>query len=155
MDVQFASTARLSVEYIMPHPTTVSRAVATTAKTERLLLATEMRKVLSHGSCISFTSDMWTDQYKQTAYLTITGHWISEDWALISRVLCTEDFDSTQKKTGDNIHRAIMTTLLDLDLIDIGTDLVTSTTDRGANMIAALRTDERLDCIAHVLNTVL
>ena len=33
--------------------------------------------------------------------------------------------------------------------------MVTFTTDRGANMIAALRSDERLDCIAHVLNTVL
>ena len=154
MDVQFASSSRLSVEDIMPHPTTVSRAVATAAKTERLMLATEMRKVLSLGHCISFTADMWTDQYKQVSYLTITGHWISEDWQLVSRVLCTEDFDSTQKKTGDNIHRAIVTTLRDLD-IDIGTDMVTFTTDRGANMIAALRSDERLDCIAHVLNTVL
>ena len=60
MDVQFANTARLSVEDIMPHPTTVSRAVATTAKRERLMLATEMRKVLSLGYCISFTADMWT-----------------------------------------------------------------------------------------------
>ena len=104
MDVQFANTARLSVEDIMPHPTTVSSAVATTAKRERLMLATEMRKVLSLGHCISFTADMWTDQYKQVSYLTITGHWISEYWQLVSRVLCTEDFDSTQKKTGDNIH---------------------------------------------------
>ena len=47
-----------------------------------------------------------------------------------------------------------MTTLRDLD-IDIGTDMVTFTTNRGANMIAVLRSDERLDCIAHVLNTVL
>ena len=140
MDVQFASTSRLSVEDIMPHPTTVSRAVATTAKTERLMLATEMRKVLSLGHCISFTADMWTDQYKQVSYFTITGHWISEYWQLVSRVLCTEDFDSTQK-TSDNIHRAIVTTLRDLD-IDIGTDMVTFTTDRGANMIAALRSDE-------------
>ena len=81
----------------------------------------------------------------ETLWRTITGHWISEDWALVSRVLCTEDFDSTQKKTGDNIHRAIVTILLDLD---IGRNMVTFTTDRGANIIAALRTDERLDCIA-------
>ena len=67
----------------MPHPITVSRAVAT----ERLLLAREMRKVLSLGSCISFTADMWTGQYKQTSYLTITVHWISEDCNLVSRVL--------------------------------------------------------------------
>ena len=91
---------------------------------------------------------MWTDQYKQTSYLTITDHWISEDWALVSRVLCTADFDSTQKKTGENI----VPTLRELD---IGNDMVTFTTDRGVHMIAALRTDERLDCIAHVLNTVL
>ena len=82
----------------------------------------------------------------ETLRRTITGLWISEDWALVSRVICTEDFDSTQKKTGDNIHRAIVTILLDLD---IGRNMVTFTTDRGANMIAALRTDERLDCIAH------
>ena len=44
--------------------------------------------------------------------------------------------------------------LCDLD-IDIGNDMVTFMTDRGANMIAVLRTDERLDCIAHGLNTVL
>ena len=34
-------------------------------------------------------------------------------------------------------------------------DQAVFTTDRGSNMIVALKEEERLDCIAHVLNTVL
>ena len=53
---------------------------------------------------ISFTSDLWTDQYKQISYLTITAHWINSEWELVSSVLCTQEFDATKKKTGDNIN---------------------------------------------------
>ena len=71
----------------------------------------------------------------------------------MSSVLCTQEFDATRKKTGDNIKAAISSALEDLG-INIASDQITFTTDRGSNMIAALRSEERLDCVAHILNTV-
>lgn len=138
----------------MPHPTTVSRAVKARAKSERELVKQQLNQVIQDGYRISFTADMWTEQYKQISYLTITAHWIDDNWELRSQVLCTDEFDATLKKTGDNIKAAIKVELQSLGLNTDSSNL-TFTTDRGANMIAALRNDNRLDCSAHILNTVL
>ena len=96
---------------------------------------------------------MWTEQHSQKAYLVITAHWITDDWQLVSRVICTKEHDSTLKKTATNIHTALQEAF---EEYGIGDRLASSviTTDRGSNMVKALG-DNRLDCVAHVLNTVL
>ena len=43
---------------------------------------------------------MWTDNYKQRSYLTITAHWINSKWELVSYFMCTEKFDSTKSGCG-------------------------------------------------------
>ena len=60
---------------------------------------------------IAFTSDMWTDTHKQRPYLTITAHWINDEWEMQNRVICTEEFDASLKKTGLNIKTAISSAL--------------------------------------------
>ena len=80
--------------------------------------------------------------------------WIDDAWQLVSYVLCTEEFDATKKKTGDNIKASIVSALHTLG-VNIENENITFTTDRGSNMIAALRSENRLDCAAHILNTVL
>ena len=87
----------LNAEEILPHPTTIGRRITNITKEERDLLQFALQEAIKCGN-ISYTSDMWTDTYKQKLYLTITAHWISNDWMLHNRVICTEEFDPTLKK---------------------------------------------------------
>ena len=79
-------------------------------------------------SRVSFTSDIWTDDYIKISYLTITAHWISTEWELQSRVLCTNEFDATEKKTGDNMRSAIVNALETLEINEATTGSVVFTT---------------------------
>jgi hypothetical protein len=57
------------------------------------------------------------------------------------------------KKTGDNIKIEIVKILRSFDLYNI-IDKVVFVTDRGSNIVAALRQFTRLSCSAQILNTV-
>lgn len=98
----------------------------------------------------AITTDMWTDNIKQRAYLTITLHYLDEEWSLISYILSTKEFPD-QQKTGFNIRRQLVSILTEFK-IPIHRCVIT--TDRGSNMISAFKNDIRLDCAAHILNTI-
>ena len=102
---------------------------------------------------MSFTTDMWTDDFKQRSYTTLTGHWI-ENWVLCNRVLITEEFDATLPKTGINVKEQLMNIFQGFGLEDLFKNAI-FTTDKGTNIISALEEVERVDCINHVLNRVL
>ena len=103
---------------------------------------------------MSFTTDMWTDDYKQRSYTTLTGHWI-ELWELQSRVLVTEEFDTTLAKTGINIKHQLVDIFQGFGLDERHLEKAIFTTDKGTNIILALESFERVDCINHVLNRIL
>lgn len=100
------------------------------------------------------TLDMWTDDYRKVGYLCITLHYINKKWELIERVLCTTEGDSSLRKMADNLRPAIMEALRKYNLDEFFHQMV-YVTDRGSNIVAALRTVTRLSCGAHILNTVL
>ena len=149
MKLQQKHSSLLDVRDLIPHRTTVSRHVHTQAATEHDIL----KEILMSESKVSFTTDMWTEQHSQKSYLAITAHWITDDWQLVSRVICTKEHDSALKKTAANIHAALQEVF---EEYGIGDRLASSviTTDRGSNMVKALD-DNCLDCVAHILNTVL
>ena len=49
---------------------------------------------------LALTSDIWTSRATQ-AYVTVTAHYISEDWKIQSYVLCT--CEKPEMHTGVNI----------------------------------------------------
>lgn len=81
-------------------------------------------------------------------------HYIDKKWELIERVLCTAEWDSSLRKTAENLRPAIMQALHKYNLDEFFPKLV-YVTDRSANIVAALRNVTRLNCGAHILNTVL
>ncbi|KAK2144602.1 hypothetical protein LSH36_744g01012 [Paralvinella palmiformis] len=95
---QHRNTSLLNATTLLPHPTTVCRHLADATSQQRTELGIELRSVLTQ-TCVGVTSDMWTDNYKKRAYLTITGNWITEQWIMSSRVLCTEEFNPSLRKT--------------------------------------------------------
>ena len=144
----------IKAEDILPHPTTVSRNTQKAADMGREALATRLRTALSNPSgCVSFTTDQFTDQYKQRTYTSITAHWI-EEWVLHSHVLTTHEFPEDQQKTGINIRQHLQEIFQEMGLSPELLKRAVFTTDKGSNIILALRDEERLDCINHILNRV-
>ncbi|KAH7948972.1 hypothetical protein HPB49_003656 [Dermacentor silvarum] len=91
----FAAGARYgtkSAKELLPHPTTVNRKAAQVAGDLRETLRPVIKAAMEEGHC-SMTVNMWTDDYKKTAYIAATAHYVNDDWELISL-----------KKTGDNIQ---------------------------------------------------
>lgn len=154
LKLQHRHKTLLNAADILPHPTTISRNVKTKAEDVREDLQNRLQQAYVDGN-VSYTSDMWTDAHGQRSYLTVTAHWITNDWKLHSQVISTEEFDPMEKKTGVNIRGALEEIFKSLNVTDEQLSRSVFTTDRGANMIAALKGDERIDCIAHILNTVL
>ena len=152
--LQHQSSVLLDASDYLPHPTTVSRHVATAADSARQILAAELKEGLQSGS-VAFTTDMWTDSYKNTAYSTVTAHIITSNFTMKSRVMCTDSFDSTQRKTGVNIKAHLLQSFAKFGIDQSLLQNAVYTTDKGSNILVALRDQERLDCFLHILNRVL
>lgn len=143
----------------IPHPTTVSRHIISTATKIRKVFFKDVYSLINNGYCAS-TCDMWTDNYKKNNYMSITLHYIDQNWILNNCLLYTGKYLSQGLKTGENIKKC-MTNFFKLSEDadeNYGSDLmqfITFVTDQGTNMISALRNYNRLNCTAHLINTVL
>ena len=105
-ELQHKSTSLLDARLLLPHPTTVSRCVGDKAAKVRSNLAEDLQEVY-RSSRVSYTTDMWTESHNQRSFIALTAHWIDDDWQLHSRVMTTEEFSSSEKKTGANIKTAL------------------------------------------------
>ena len=149
-----ATYGLLDASKVLPHPTTISRTTGIVAEERRQKLVQEIRDVSSSIN-IGMTTDMWTDDYKKTSYLTITCHYVTPDFVLKSHVLTTAKFPDDEVKSGANIRREIVRELTSIGFDPSIMSKVVWVTDQGSNMISALRGYNRLDCMDHVYNTVM
>jgi len=149
-----------NINDIIPHPTTVSRHLIKTTTDVRKKLFSEIYSLIKNNYCSS-TCDMWTDNFKKNNYMSITLHYIDQSWVLNNRLLYTGQYPSQDSKTGENIKKFMsnfFTQLSEDSDENDGSDLmqyITFVTDQGSNMISALRNYNRLNCCAHLINTVL
>ena len=60
-----------------------------------------------------------------------------------------------ERYTGENIRHELRRRFVKSGFTSDQFDHVTFVTDRGANIIKAIENYKRLDCVAHVVNTVL
>ena len=74
----------------------------TVAKYLHVIYEEEKEKLINEisGNQLSATTDLWTSNALQ-GYITVTGHYISSDWALHSKVLATRVVNN--RHTGVNI----------------------------------------------------
>ena len=84
--------------------------MATTASAEWEMFANTMKDAIV-GRRVAFTTDMWTDGHKKRGYVTMTAHWIDQNFRMISRVVCTDEFDPAIRKSGVNIKAALVNSL--------------------------------------------
>ena len=60
-----------------------------------------VRDVVKKASYITLTCDFWSSIAKHS-YVTVTAHWINDDFAMQFAVLCTEEMNESH--TGSNIE---------------------------------------------------
>lgn len=139
----------------LPHPTTVSRHIEGKAQALQSSVAMEIKPIIETYGC-AITTDIWTEDYHKTSFISSTIHYTSDDFVLVSRVLFAAPFENSMSKTGENIRNLLFQKLcafgIDTSLL-VGR--VVFVTDRGANVVAALRGYTRLNCNAHILNVIL
>ncbi|KAF0731652.1 zinc finger protein 618-like [Aphis craccivora] len=92
-----ANYGHLDIDSLLPHPTTISRNTIKTVKELRDKLMLKLMPYFYENRC-SATTDMWTDDYKKLSYISITIHYINENWELNLNVLHWLD----NEKSGDN-----------------------------------------------------
>lgn len=138
----------LTAHEILPHPTTVARAIPEIAKKHREELKDQLMKTKETG--FGLTLDIWTNSYSQVSYININAHFFAEN-ELQEQTLCVKSLDEIEK-TGANIFKSVSNVLKGFGVDDLS-DII-FVTDRGANLKLALVENERLDCAAHILNNI-
>jgi len=84
--------------------------VATIASAERETFSNTMKEAIV-GRKVAFTTDLWTGGHKQREYITMTAHWIDQNFRMSSHVECTDEFDPAIRKSGVNIKAAVVNSL--------------------------------------------
>lgn len=99
----------------------------------------------------TFTTDMWSDQYQQRNFISLTIHYIDMDYKLQSHMLAVDEFPDMSKST-ENIHRVCLEILSRYfgNESAVIMDSAIAITDGGSNMIKAFPT--RYPCLCHRLN---
>ena len=143
---------QVSATEVLPHPTTVSRRVSEVAgKLKTDVVKPEIEACIKKWGGAA-TTDMWTETHTQSSYITVTVHYVTENWTLVERVLATREFDPEARHTGANIREAVLNVLTEFT---IPTEKLVFVSDRGANVLAALKDYQHMSCCNHILNTIL
>ncbi|CAM4554540.1 unnamed protein product [Leuciscus chuanchicus] len=150
-----ATYGSVAAQDVLPDPTTVSKRCRELATEKRTKLVEQLNDILTEVNSIGMTTDIWTEDYHKLSYLTITCHFVTGTFKMISTVLTTVAFPLEEAKTGENIRREIIRLLTEYGLDMSLLNKVVWVTDQGSNIISALRPYRRLDCQDHLYNTVM
>ena len=138
----------LSVDDLFLHPTTISRNVIKEAESVKSTLTLKLKDIfqLVGGA---FTTDMWTDDYRKISYISLTVHYIDENWQLKEQILAASKFPDA-KHTAEQIKKTILGILKNYNLVpDITMKKFVFVTDSGVNFIAAYRSLNHILCFIH------
>jgi hypothetical protein len=138
---------RISIDDLLPHPTTVSRNVIKAAESIKSSLAGKLTNVFQKTGG-AFTTDLWTDDYNKISYISLTVHYI-ENWDLKDQVLAAVKFPENNH-TAENTRRAVFNILRGYNLFpSVNMKRYAFVTDSGSNFVAAFRAYNHLACLAH------
>lgn len=101
----------------------------------------------------AFTFDLWTDKYQQRSYLSVTVHFIDEDFKLQKYLLEVAEYDEEDKTTaniGVACRKIIEQYFPEAKKI---MEKSYAVTDGGTNVMKIF--DHRLPCYCHRVNTLL
>ena len=121
---------------------------ATVTKNLQLLYLDEKKDLISliNNSPVSITTDLWTSVATK-CFMTVTGHFITENWQLNAKVLATRALDVSH--TGRNIADRILQLKEEFGISEIPAVV----TDNASNMVKAAEESkiQRVPCFSHTL----
>lgn len=91
-------------------------------------------KDLKAANFVALTTDMWSS-INMTPYMSVTVHYISEDWKLEAK--CLETTFIPENHTAEVLAEALSDAMQDWDIEQSKISCIT--TDNGANIVAAIR----------------
>ena len=112
LDIVVASNKRLIVDDLLCQPITTIRNIDICATKGRAIVAKRLQEHIETDVFIANTLDLWTDSIKKVAYISITAHYINEEFAQFDRTLHV-------KPVRDESHTIVM--ILDefMEVLDI------------------------------------
>ncbi len=138
----------LSVDNLFSYPTTISRNVIKEAELVKSKLAIKLKVVFKLVSS-SFTTDMWTDNYRKISYISLIVHYINENWQIKEQVLAISKFLKI-KHIAELIRKIVLDILKNYNLIpEITIKKFTFVTDSDANFVLVFKNLNHIPCIAH------
>lgn len=155
-----AEHGNIDVTTVLPHPTTVSRHISDAKRKIHDEIFPVIKNSILNCEC-SATTDLWTDDSKKNSYIAFTVHFFDDNFVLKKYLLFTSvfgeprDIKKIMKKDGENIKAEI---IAQFELLGYDRELFKKmkfVTDRGSNVILALKDYSRDDCRCHRLNTIL
>ena len=109
---------------------------------------TKIQSSLDEISSISLTTDIWTASTNNASFLSLTGHWLSNDFEQCRAVFKVLPFPGTHTsaRISEELHNV-------LDEYKISNKVFLVLWDSGANMVAGVRECglESLSCFIHTL----
>lgn len=137
----------LDPKYVLPSRRDISRRLLPALYKEHQDI---LKKELNSTSTISVTTDIWTSR-KTEAFLTVTAHFLNENWKLVSVVLETPKMTTahTAANIADELKRVF-------DSWEIRGKVSCIVTDNASNMVQAcnILKIRHMPCFAHTLNLV-
>jgi hAT family C-terminal dimerisation region/Hermes transposase DNA-binding domain len=87
LNIGVASSGHIDVNDLLAHPVTVRRNLELRASQGRAFLTNILKKHFESGVGVACTFDLWTDEVKKTSFMSITMHYIDENFTLHARTL--------------------------------------------------------------------
>lgn len=102
---------------------------------------------------VSFTSDIWTSQHANEAFVSLSAHWIDPEFQRKNAGLHAKHFPGSH--TGENIERMIRSMMVDWEIIKERQHILVR--DGAANMALGTRLTDlsSVHCFLHILDLVI
>ena len=140
--------AKVQLAYSPPCANAVKKYLKLKYLHEKAALKHDLQKQVS----VALTCDAWTSAANQ-GYLTVTGHYLTEDWVLKHTVLSTKRM--IYRHTGENIYQCLASTQ---EEYGVHNKVAGLTSDNASNMRSAASRqkfnncpDGHVQCFAHTL----
>ncbi|CAF1396390.1 unnamed protein product [Rotaria sordida] len=144
----------LDIEDLLVIPTTISNTVNQLADHYRSLIRPILIEQAEAG-VLTVCPDLWTDNLKKINYLGLTVYFVTSNYELTSFDLCCSRYDEVDK-TGESVLQAIRKQLDIFGLLPyMDSYRISFTSDRGANILKALKGHPVIHCFAHRINNIL
>ncbi|XP_078495159.1 LOW QUALITY PROTEIN: E3 SUMO-protein ligase ZBED1-like [Ciona intestinalis] len=135
----------LNHQYKIKHRTTYQAITERTYKSAKSFLL----DVFKHVNYMGITTDMWTS-IRNDSYITVTVHWITDDWKMMHGVLTTECM--TEANTAENLSLRLTNVLAQYRIVS--NKISATVTDNGRNIKKAVDLLDdwtQLSCFVHTL----